>query len=209
MTVDQVQDIAKLVGAVVAIGSSAWGGYRWLWPRVAPYLSAFAALNTLPAAINEIRKEVKPNGGSSMRDELRRYGHDVRQLGATMRAYFENSDDGLFEADSHGRFSYINETLRRWCDRSRSDLFGFGWFSCVADHDRDKVRDEWLEAVAEKREFRQRFAMVSAAGNEFSVDVLARPVPDAVTGDVTVYVGHIRRRLQSGVQRAVTVDDGP
>lgn len=208
MTIDQLHDLGKALGAITAVVTTMWGAWRYVKPSVVPYLHALAQLHKMPAMLHDIRKEVRPNGGSSMRDELRNTSNDLRRIGATMRAHFDTNDDGHFEADAQGRFSHINETLRRWCDRSRSDLFGLGWFSCVAEHDRDKVRDEWLEAVAEGREFRKYFAMVAANGNEFTVNAQAGPVRDTVTGEVMLYVGHIRRRHHSGVRRAVSLDDG-
>lgn len=207
MNVDQLHDLGKALGALAAVVSAVWGAWRFAWPKVGPYLKALATLHTMPGLLQDIRKEVRPNGGSSMRDELRNTSNDLRRIGATMRAHFDNNADGHFEADAQGRFGHINETLRRWCDRSRSDLFGLGWLSCVAEGDRDEVRDEWLAAVAEGRDFRKHFAMLDANGTEFTVNAQAGPVRDTVTGEVMLYVGHIRRRHLSGVRRAVAVDE--
>lgn len=212
VTPQNIHFAMQIFAAVMTVGGSLWGVFRF-WrqqvrPRLLPYLQAFSNLDQIPLVLASIQHELKPNGGGSMRDELRRIGRDVRLHGATLRAYVDNSSDGLFESDENGVWRHTNATFNRLVERSNDEVKGWGWLSSVTDFDRDGVRDEWIDAVREKREFRKRFALVTASGSEFTVDVIAVPIRDTNNGEVLGWSGHVRRRLESGVQRAIHVDDG-
>ncbi|MDQ3287665.1 MAG: PAS domain-containing protein [Pseudomonadota bacterium] len=203
-------DLQSALEMTAAAGAAA-GGLFGLWKLVAkrarPFFRALASFHLIPAQLAAIKHELEPNGGGSMRDEVRRIGRDIRLHGATLRAYVENSNEGIFEADGQGLYIYSNGTYLRWTERAPSECLGFGWLSCIAETDRDDVRQEWIAAVEEKREFKMRYAMVTASGQEFSVDCLAKPIRDVGSSEVSGWVGHIRKRYPTGQQAAVRIDE--
>lgn len=148
------------------------------------------------AKLDQVVHEVTPNSGGSMRDE-------VRGLRATLRAHGEASAQGLFETNGRGECLWSNSTYLRWTHTSLQQTLGYGWVNCIAESDRERIREAWDAAVEEKREFRGRYAMVDSVGNEFGVDCIARPVRTGAADEITGWVGTIRRRMPTGQQPAL------
>jgi len=183
-----------------------WAGMKRFAPKAVASIKTALGIGRaaeMAESIRLIRAELTPNGGGSMRDETRRAARDVRMLGATFRAYVENTDEGIFEADFSGACTHSNATYLRWTERSIKDVIGWGWTNCIAEYDRERVREAWDSAVEEKREFSGRYAMVTASGSEFSVDTTAIPVRDPSNGETSGWVGHVRRRYPTGQQPAM------
>lgn len=146
-----------------------------------PHLNKLAGME---ATLGTIRSQVLPNGGSSLNDKVakalattERTERAVGLLSATMRAHHD-SDPGTakFEADENGDFTWASRTLLRWCNCSIEQVLGMGWSNNVAEHDRDRVRDEWESAIEERREFHMRFSMRNHDGQEFLVEAGASPI---------------------------------
>jgi len=193
----QFIDLAMAVIALAAIVGS-W--IRWVQPTLKKYgqgvqsLGTFAAVQAdVAARLLSIEKELKPNGGGSMRDELRMIGRQSRITAATMRSYVEESDDGSFETDDKGLWIFSNRALLRWVQRSVEDVTGYGWFGFVSRSDRDRIRNEWDIAISQKREFASEFMVVVDASKPFLVSIVARPIRDPVANEITGWLGHQRR----------------
>jgi PAS domain S-box-containing protein len=193
-------DFINLLLAAGALVAAVLGWLKWVQPSVRKYLGGVIALGNF-AVVQEnvssrlisIENELKPNGGGSMRDELRQLGRQVRITAATMRGYVENSDDGSFEADERGVWIFVNSTLLRWVQRRDVEMTGLGWLSCVARDERARVLAEWESAVSEHREFSTEFSLLANGVHAFVAEVVARPIRDPATNDVTGWLGHVRR----------------
>lgn len=166
------QKVKGLFAALRAIGELA---------HIMPHLHKLAGME---ATLGTIRAQVMPNGGSSLNDKMtralgmcERTEHAVTLLSATVRAHYDGDPVvAKFEANMAGGFTWASRSLLRWCNTGLEQMVGMGWTNCIAEHDRDRVRDEWESAVAERREFHLRFALRNHDGREFLVDASATPV---------------------------------
>jgi PAS domain S-box-containing protein len=195
----------QVAGAATAIGTAAYGVHRFVAPKVRTVVGFCRAIVSVPGQVAELAYQFRPNSGGSAIDRIVRLGErvesvafDVRTMKATQRARGNGSADGEFECDADGLCLHSNATYVRWVERGEDQLRGMGWLTCIAEHDRDRVRDEWEACVEERREFGMRYAMVSASGNEFQVDCIAIPIREG--NDILGWVGHVKRRHPTGSQ---------
>ena len=175
----------------------------WMKTKIATSLASAMMLQLSPtlqrmqSGIDEVRKQVFPNGGGSMNDKLgdvlqhaRRTEHSVGVLHSTMRAH-QDADlaNARFETDMEFGFDWVSHVFLRWCNRGIDSIRGRGWYNCIAFHDRDRVRDEWETCTEEGREFSMRFSLMSVTGEEFPVEVFAKPIRAIGSADVDRYAG--------------------
>lgn len=110
-------------------------------------------LSTLESLVNEVRAEVKPNGGTSLRDAVQRI--EVRQVLAEQRhlAIMTDMPQGIMEANEVGEVVWVNRQIVREVGRVPEELTGLGWINMIAQEYREEVREAWLKAIEEEREF--------------------------------------------------------
>jgi PAS domain S-box-containing protein len=161
-----------LFGVVVALG-------KWVIPRLRGATSMFSELAGMPVVL----KRMEGNLG-----RIEREGADTKAL---MRAMSDTHTDGMWEADADGLCIYTNETYLRWVGRALADTLGYGWINCIAQVDREHVRDEWDAAVEQRREFSLHYRMVTVGGVEFAVETVARV--KRIDGKVCGWVGQVRK----------------
>lgn len=158
-------------------------------------------LQGMDATLGTIRAQVMPNGGSSLSDKVHQTlevsqstARNVTVLAATVRAHHDaDANVAKFEADSNGLFTWVSKSFLRWCNRSPEQMRGWGWSNCVADKDRDRVREEWEMAVNERREFQLRFELRDNDGCNIAVEANATPIFYGAGAAPEQWVGVIRR----------------
>jgi PAS domain S-box-containing protein len=77
---------------------------------------------------------------------------------------------GIFQTDSRGACTYVNE---RWCEitgLSAAEAAGQGWLAALHPTDRGRVREAWRAAVENAQPFRLRYRFVRADGAQTWVD---------------------------------------
>ncbi len=71
---------------------------------------------------------------------------------------------GIFQADSEGRYVYVNQ---RWCEMAGmtpAAAHGQGWTAALDPADRERVSAEWARAVGNKTRFESKFRFKCADG---------------------------------------------
>lgn len=185
-------DITSIMTWLVAAAASVTAGIA-LWKSVLfPTLKYATTLAKVLANLEDIKQQLKPNGGSSLRDAIDRI--ETRIILAEQRAKFICMDGpiAVFETDGAGNFIHTNRTLTRWTGRAPDDFLGAGWVNAVIKTDRSRVFTEWHSAVTQKREFDETFCIAPVTGASFEVNCSAFPMVDAKEG-VTGWIGIISR----------------
>lgn len=107
-----------------------------------------------------ISKELKPNGGGSMRDSVEALKLSIDAVLATVirldqrqKSFAHQSEKGIFESDLNGDFIFVNRMYCRMTGRSPEEAYGKGWKAFIAPEDREHVVAEWYECVKERRDF--------------------------------------------------------
>ena len=177
-------DIA--IGVVTLLGSLATGlGVVWAFFRRRirewwkPYSEGFKGAAQVPG----LKADIEMMGKS-----LNLVTMHIRARGDT------DIERGQFETNAEGANTYVNLTFARWLGVGKAELLGWGWINFVHPDDRIYVRQEWDSARREHRVYNVRFRFLDAGGEEFAVDVLATPIPEAPPAKS--WLGVIRRVVE-------------
>jgi hypothetical protein len=114
-----------------------------------------------------------------MRADVQDMGKKLDLLGMTFDATV-NADPNIatFKAARNGLLIEASGTYTKWTGLPFPALAGWQWINAVHAEDRPRVRAEWESAIADVRESRMRYRMLSADGlTYFEVNVVATPIP--------------------------------
>lgn len=161
------------------------GLWKWI---IHPLMTVVREVGPLKEAITVIRKEVQPNGGSSIKDGISRIERAIGRLEEIQAARLNSDDMAIFEADAAGRYIWVNKSLAKLCGRESVELYDHGWKNCVHQDDREKVAEEWRSAIEDWREFEMDFRLV----NHFNGNVT--PVHTTAVRVSTGFLGFVRKR---------------
>lgn len=141
-------------------------------------------LDDMMLKIEEIRSELRTNGGKSTKDVVLRTAAKLDVLDNRQLALMDNHGSPIFETDTQGAWNFVNRALINLVERPTQDLLGHGWLVCVDASMRGAVASEWQSAVAEQRRFEMTVLMTTPRGTEIPIWVQAQPVktPHGVSG---------------------------
>lgn len=134
--------------------------------------------------LQAIEAEFRPNGGGSMRDQVVQIKQLVFNMTARQCALVDGLGDPMWESDANGDCVKANRALLQLTGRSLQEMQGGGWENSIVSADRDRVWDEWCDAVERRRSFESRYRIRSIDGEIYTVDAIATPIRDgdAVSG---------------------------
>lgn len=146
-------------------------------------------LDCLTNKLNEVMAEFKPNSGSSLRDSVNEIMK--RQSRAEIIRRRTIDDDGrlIWETDETGAAVFISEALAEILGMSPTEALGWGWTSAIHDDDKERVTEEWMKAVKEKRSFQQYYRFETRG--RAPVRVAGRAYPIRLGNDVVGFVGSL------------------
>lgn len=177
--------LASLIAALTVIGGAAW---RYL---VGPL---WRGLRELRAILGFIEAELRPNGGSSIRDAVNRMelgidaaNRKIELVSQRQLQRYNLDSTGLWETDIAGRFTSVNPALARMAGVAPDDFLGMGWKTHVHPRDRAEVGASWQSAVLDQRDFSLVFRFV----NDKKVQMTGRRMRGA-GGEVTGWIGDCR-----------------
>lgn len=136
----------------------------------------------LTKSVNFVVTELQPNGGASIRDSLNRI--ELRQVLQEQRqkAILSDMSIGVFETDSEGNFKWVNRKYLRMTGRAPDEVKGSGWINTIAHRDRERIVLAWNKAVEEKREFEEKFVMITPDDQRCEVAIRTYKMDDKDNG---------------------------
>lgn len=126
--------------------------------------------------VERIVREFKPNGGTSMRDQIAALRDMLSSMSARQWAIVDGLGDPMWESDGQGRCIRANRALLQLSGRSIDQLLDNNWENIVHPDDREAVWNEWKNAVERKRPFEMRYRVVCSGGKAYCVDAIATPI---------------------------------
>jgi PAS domain S-box-containing protein len=138
-----------------------------------------------------ILKELKPNGGTSMRDAIDRTGDNVARVVTKMKLHEDTFDFGTFQTTSDGLFTSMNEPLLEMCGRDRDEIVDNGWINFVHYDDRDFVSRHYNEAIDDKTDMDLQFRMLHKNNTCFKVRLMAKRSVN--NGRIVGYIGTMKK----------------
>lgn len=157
-------------------------------------------LEKLEEIHTDIKKELTPNGGSSMKDIITALNDKVSRicdnssylasqfsrLEALQKSIVNTSEKPTFETDPSGAFVFANKAYLQLVGRSLEDIKNFGWINIIHPDDRMTVKREWESAMADNRNFELTFKIICREKIIYRVYCEAHPIH----GDSNGYIGH-------------------
>jgi PAS domain S-box-containing protein len=186
--------VAQQAGIIAGAVVSVLGAIKYIWkPLKGKYKKAVAFYDTC----SYLSKEVKPNGGSSMKDSVDGLKLSIDAVLATVVrldqrqiSFAHQSDKGIFESDLNGDCIFVNRAYCRITGRSPDEAFGKGWKAFIAPEDREAVVDEWYDCVKERRDFIMTYSYIRPDLTRVKVNCHAYVLRD-VRGLTIGYMGFV------------------
>lgn len=182
--------------SLLSIGALLSGAVLFFYRKVARPIWRYLAKKKkwFTDAINsiaEIRKEMFPNGGTSMRDRVEQTAQRVNQTAqivtemrsdtamsvAQNRLLAEQVDVGIFEGDVEGSVVWANRALRQMTGLKLEQIVGSGWFNAVHNDDKRRIETDWMLATGHRTLYIGMFRFVHVGTTaETAVQCEASPV---------------------------------
>lgn len=142
------------------------------------------------ADVAEIKKELTPNGGHSMKDTVNQLAVGMTKIvagletmtmqGNRMEERQKNILNSVtiptFETDDHGACTYGNKAYLDLIGRSLEEIKGPSWINVIHPDDRAHVQSEWAEAVNQKRNFELTYRLICREKLVYEVSCVATPI---------------------------------
>lgn len=103
---------------------------------------------------------------------------------------------GVYECNEKGECTWVNAQWVKWAGIERSTAFGNGWLAGIHVDDRARVRENWMQCMAENRLFEMRYRM--ATGIEvlsFAQPLIAKDKPLGWYGKIELAVEPPRKTV--------------
>jgi len=164
------------IGALIV-----FGGYLINFTRkLKPYIDITDDLSTLKEEVSVISKELKPNGGKSLKDQVSDLQSSTKIILYRQRWILENREEPIFETDEKGNFTWANDSLIRLTDRLFKDLENNNWINALCEKTRDEVNESWQSAIQNKRNFEHEIIIIDGKNRFFSAKCQAVRQGDGV-----------------------------
>ena len=140
----------------------------------------------------KIEHEVLTNSGSSLKDSVYRIEKGQNYLHSKLRHSDHISADCLFETDGAGNFVFVNRALCELLGTQSNDLLNRAWLMRIDPAERERVKNEWKEAIENKISLESRQTMIDGRdGISYLFFVTAQPNIDA-KGELLGFFGHVK-----------------
>lgn len=183
--------VLNIALALLALGGAAFAALKWIIP-------AGIRVHGTMKKVDTIYTELKPNGGTSLRDSIDRQEAALHAVAdgldmadARQWAILSSTNHPTWESGPDGGCLRANAALLDLVGRSADQIAGNGWENIVAKDDARRVWREWSEAVNQRRAFESTYRVVNhMTGRVFLIDGRATPIlgrNGALRGWIGVY----------------------
>ena len=113
---------------------------------------AISHIEKMSEKLTHVSKELQPNGGGSIKDQIKQIANDVKIIRIEKDATFYLSKEPSFKSDGKGYYTSINYALSQLVGVPESELLGLGWLNYVALEDKDRIWEEWENIIESGKE---------------------------------------------------------
>lgn len=150
-TLAEFESIAQIAGVIVVLAGASFTVGRFVVVRtwrggkraIALWRRAVAGLDH----VETVAKELRSNGGGSLRDQVVAIRGTVELLEARQRAVSHAIPAAIFETDGAGGWKFWNAALEDLMGVPPSDLVGPNWKNLIHVDDRGPFLREWSAAI--------------------------------------------------------------
>lgn len=162
-TIEFIQSHWETIAATIGgIGTAAgWLVRKVILPQVrrwqAEYANLVARLDTMQTSIEKIQQETQFNGGSTLRDAIKRIEVMTGYHQDLMMALQDLNGTPFWHSNQDGACVFASDALKRVIG---NEALGNAWVSALHQSDTRRVQEAWLAAVHDRRPFREYYRFV-------------------------------------------------
>lgn len=139
-------------------------------------------------AIVAIAHQLKPNGGASLHDKVSRIETAMLRENAVRRQQISATGLAFWESDAEGRTIFASDAMSELIGVEAEAILGNGWVTNLHPDDRERVYQEWSDAMQQKRAFLSIYRFQHRDGQAVTVQGRSHPILDR-NGNVLGHVG--------------------
>lgn len=163
---------------------------------ITPAVEHFKMVHSCVADVAAIKKkidyELNPNGGKSLKDEVKKYGQQVSRIEGIVLAILSSSDKGVWISDEAGNCIWLSGWFDKKLAWNVSDMIGNGWKNVIHPNDRDKVYKEFAESVKDGRDFIMDYTYIHKDDNKITIKIHAVCHPiKRNSGEIIGFIGFV------------------
>lgn len=153
----------EIIGIVLSVAGGAFAAFAWGWKYIVkPTIRLYKGQQHLLDSVDDIKKELTTNGGSSIKDTVNRIDRRQVMLDKRSKAIFYNIEQAILEVDENGNILWANERFHNIM--GTKNLKGLDWVSYIDEPQREYFLREFESCSEKLREL--RFETISTEGNK-------------------------------------------
>lgn len=152
----------------------------------------FEHIESMTTELLNISKELKPNGGGSIKDQVKQIANDVRIIRIEKDATFHLAKEPMFKTDDKGYYISCNSALCSLVGVSEQELLGLGWLNYISLEDKDRIWEEWENIIESGKEISTYYTIKNPISLEL-VPVKCRAVINRNGDNVVSIIGTIEK----------------
>ena len=153
----------EIVGIVLSLAGGLCASLAWGWKYIIkPTIRLYKNQQTLVSSVEDIKKELTTNGGSSIKDTVNRIDRRQVMLDKRSKAIFYNIEKAILEVDESGNILWANEQFHNVM--GTKNLKGLDWVSYIDEPQRENFLREFESCSEKLREL--KFETVSTEGKK-------------------------------------------
>jgi PAS domain S-box-containing protein len=150
-----------IVGAIGAIWAFGAGFIKYV---IKPFIKFYKNNEQLMKCVEDIKKELTTNGGSSIKDTVNRIDRRQVIIDKRSKAIFYNVEDVILEVDENGNIVWANQYFHQLMGNKNVD--GLDWVTYIDEPYREPFIKELKSCSENNREF--NFSTKSVEGEVIS-----------------------------------------
>lgn len=167
--------------------------YEKMEQMVLEYSEMKAKMDDSYQKVNTIYYEIKPNGGSSLKDQVSRieklqlkHDHELTKSVWRQRVLLEYQNLGIIEFDEHGDCIFSNQIIAEIFEVDTAEMKNNGWLSGIHHTERKKVLENWKASIEKNIPYFDEFLLINdkkvkAIGHACVIDSYKKPIGYFVT----------------------------
>lgn len=146
-------------------------------------------LSEIRPIVELMRKELQPNGGTALKDQVSSLAVAVKGIEARQRAGWAADGRATYECDGEGNCVWASDALAVLFGTSPEKMLGSGWLNRIATQDERKLAwSRWLTSVKEGIPYEDTYRIKTGDGKYRWIRAYTISVVD-VGGTVSGYFG--------------------
>jgi PAS domain S-box-containing protein len=178
-------ELHNILAAIVSLGTISVTGFKFINNIYCVFKKDIEERAELSNKINVIFNEVTPNHGSSLKDKVDKIEKCIisnqkviEMIGDRQKWILDKQQIPIFESDGEGMCIWANDAYLELLKRDSTEVMGNGWRNFIHQDDREKVVNEWENAIKENRSSQSMYRMVDKDGKVYNVECYATKHPN-------------------------------